>query len=266
MTDIGALSNVTTLTGDMEITYNDVLPNLGGLHISQINGYLGIENNNAMISLHGLESLNSLSSLAFTNNALLTDISSLNHPIIITSNLFIENNPSLSDCDAKAICDFVNQPNGNKFISGNGTGCSSVAEIQAQCLIVLPINFLSFDGYKNGSVNKLIWTVSHEINSKEYVLERMNKEGVFFTIATLISNQDHSIVSTYNYDDNTPLIGANLYRVKHVDFDGSVVYSSLVQIINQRDDQIKLFPNPVFNTLNVLMNTDEKRSYILTNS
>jgi CubicO group peptidase (beta-lactamase class C family) len=101
----------TEIEGDVTINGTDIT-NLNGLNVlTSIGGYLDIIDNNALISLSGLDSIEAAS----------------------ITNLTITNNSSLSDCVAQSICDYLAVPNCTVEIHDNANGCNSPEEVITAC-------------------------------------------------------------------------------------------------------------------------------------
>ncbi len=112
LTSLTGLNNLTSIGGDLGIKYNDALTSLEGLNnITSIGGKLSIYSNNQLTSLTSLENI---------------DAGSI-------EGLEISYNNSLSDCDAKSICNYLSSPNGIIKISNNAAGCSSPDEMKIVC-------------------------------------------------------------------------------------------------------------------------------------
>lgn len=108
-------------------------------------------------------------------------------------------------------------------------------------------NLLSFSGEKTGSTNKLTWSVGHPEKISRYILERSADGFSDFTeIYSLGLSEDYSFI----HIDNRPL-EKSYYRLKLIDLDNSVEYSSILFLEQALSDDIAIFPNPVNNTLNL---------------
>ncbi len=82
-----------------------------------------------------MENLHSINGeLLIRSNDQLTDISSIsNIDAASIFDLFIDFNPSLSNCDAESICNYLAAPIGYLNIHDNLPGCNSVEEVQEDC-------------------------------------------------------------------------------------------------------------------------------------
>jgi hypothetical protein len=131
------LQNIKFVDGDLRILSNYGLIGLLGLDsLSTISGKLVISDNDRLQQINNLASLIQISgALQITYNDSLLNlygISNIDSGTI--SELFISNNPQLSECDVLSICNFLTNPTGPCQIDLNSTGCNSISEVQAACL------------------------------------------------------------------------------------------------------------------------------------
>jgi hypothetical protein len=109
----------------------------------------------------------------------------------------------------------------------------------------LPVNFVSFKGYKTSTGNELVWKVAQQVNVKGYDVERSNDGIQFFKIGYVAAadNQD-----SYTFTDIQPAVGTVYYRIKNVDSDGAYKYSTVVSIKNGAASIVlRAFPIPAQN-------------------
>jgi hypothetical protein len=162
LTSLSALEGLVTLN-TLLIYSNDSLTNLTGLEGLTSIGYLEILDNHSLTSLTGLDnlsyiefglvignepignpalsSLTALEGLSFVGGKLwiidnhsLTSLSGLeNIDADSIANVCISNNPNLSICHFKSICDYLNIPNGEISIHDNAPGCTNPEEVQDSC-------------------------------------------------------------------------------------------------------------------------------------
>ncbi|MBL7920778.1 MAG: T9SS type A sorting domain-containing protein [Bacteroidia bacterium] len=123
-----------------------------------------------------------------------------------------------------------------------GSGCNGV----------LPITLKDFYAEPLQDQVLLKWEVSTERNVAYYLLEK-STDGINFkplnTIASLATSAGNNNLSYFNYDNN-PIRGINYYRLKNVDFDGTIDTHKAIAVdfknvvasfwINQMPDQIKI--------------------------
>jgi hypothetical protein len=76
-------------------------------------GYVSILNNTVLESLEGIQNMNSQS----------------------ISSIFIQENPLLSHCEIKSLCQFLEIDSTNAFIEFNQQGCNNKKEVTEKCLV-----------------------------------------------------------------------------------------------------------------------------------
>lgn len=140
--------------------------------------------------------------------------------------------------------------------AGNLGVCSAIVDIRG-CLNALPVEILSFTGYNNNGKNYLNWTTVSEINSDFFVVEK-SLDGVnFFEIGQVKAAGNSNEALNYQLIDNKPNQGANYYRLRIVDLDGSFEYSNMILIGIQHVFEISnLIPNPTLGELDVIFSSD----------
>ena len=117
---------------------------------------------------------------------------------------------------------------------------------------VLPVSLISFTGAKQGSSNVLYWTTANEINNKGFEIQR-SADGVTFTDLDFVSSKaaggNSSNSLSYEYTDNSPLTGTNYYRLKQIDNNGNVTYSTVVVLTRtvKNVQIVSIAPNIVTN-------------------
>ncbi len=111
LTDLSGLENLDSIGGDLWIWANDNLIDVSNLiNLNSIGGDLWIRINNNLTNLSGLENIDHTS---------ITDLA-------------ITNNPKLSLCGIKSICNYLVN-GGNASIDNNVEGCNTVEEIIQSC-------------------------------------------------------------------------------------------------------------------------------------
>lgn len=162
ITSLSGLSQLTSISGNLLIAYNDGLTSLSGLNqLSTIGGYLHIydtgvteltalntlnslgrslliHDNDALTSLEGLDNITQiLGSLTISKNDILSNIEGIGNIFYGITDLRIFLNPLLSTCSLPRICNYITN-GGVNTISNNNVGCSSSAEIASTCLTTNP--------------------------------------------------------------------------------------------------------------------------------
>ena len=119
--------------------------------------------------------------------------------------------------------------------------------------IALPLTLLNFTATKNGKVNLLVWSTSHEINSSHFNIQRSSNGLDFSNIGLVNANNASNITNNYQFADRAPLAGSNYYRLQIVDKDGFTKYSD-VRIIKDDIAAALIYPVPANNVLTVETN------------
>ena len=114
---------------------------------------------------------------------------------------------------------------------------------------------LSFTGSKmQGSRQvQLVWNTQNEGNYTNYTVERSIDGGKTFAVLGAVPATGSG---KYSLQDQNPIIGSNLYRLKQVDVNNVITYSNVVTIAysdlsNNLANNLMLFPNPAVNTLSL---------------
>jgi len=111
----------------------------------------------------------------------------------------------------------------------------------------LPIDLVSFtaENIDNKEV-ALKWLTATEINSDYFDIQR-SLDGVNFADIGKVSAAGNSTVEqSYEFTDEEPAFGEIYYRLRQVDFDGSVTYSEVLQVKLDRDYVTpNIYPNPI---------------------
>lgn len=124
---------------------------------------------------------------------------------------------------------------------------------------ILPVRFTAINAIETSGKIKVSWNTATEANISRYVIERSSNGISFEEVATLLATQS----TAYTWVDNAPLPGNNLYRIKAVDKDGSLLYTNIVKIaIGKRLAELTIAPNPVKGgLLNLQLNNYETGKY-----
>jgi hypothetical protein len=133
-------------------------------------------------------------------------------------------------------------------------------------LSVLPTTIQTFSASVDKNKVYLYWTAGELPSSAHFEVERSFDQNSFSTVALVLGPQSSLNNSDqYSYTDNADqLINHNAiyYRLKEVDLNGSVSYSSIkmVQLSNMNvsaNTVLKIFPNPYMDKINVNYESDE---------
>lgn len=125
-------------------------------------------------------------------------------------------------------------------------GFSKFATIQYS--VTLPVELISFTGTKQSNDVLLKWITASEKNSDYYIVERSTDGSTFSSIGRVAAAGNSNTTLNYSLIDHQPNLGENYYRLKQVDKDGTVTYSSIILI--NFDNALKSYidnvrPSPV---------------------
>lgn len=129
---------------------------------------------------------------------------------------------------------------------------------------ILPVDLLSFSGYKDGSRNQLKWTTSTEQNNKGFEVQR-SLDGVNYTsigfVNSLAPGGSSSGQLNYTFADNSVTGSRQFYRLRQVDFDGNSKLSNIVLLKSDKPSLITIdgmFPNPATTVVNMMLSSPVK--------
>lgn len=120
----------------------------------------------------------------------------------------------------------------------------------------LPISIEFFRGYKNGSQHNLNWKVTCTNTPRATMTLERSADGRNFTGIYTITAEAARCLQPFDHVDVSPLNGLNYYRLKMVDADGKVTYSTIIALLNKASgfDIIGIIPNPVPKAGNAILN------------
>ncbi len=113
-------------------------------------------------------------------------------------------------------------------------------------LKVLPVTFTSIKAYKQDKNIEVEWRVSNESNIKEYQAEKSVNGIDFTTLSVVKPTNNNGGSAVYVQPDTKPVTGDNYYRIRSIDMNGAISYTTIVkvQIADSRQD-INIYPNPI---------------------
>ncbi|MBX2960360.1 MAG: T9SS type A sorting domain-containing protein, partial [Flavobacteriales bacterium] len=108
----------------------------------------------------------------------------------------------------------------------------------------LPIELISFDGFAEDGFNLLKWSTAVEINNNYFEIEKSLNGMLFEKIAQVTGAGNSNTVNNYQFIDNDAYKGVSYYRLKQIDYDGAMSYSSVVAVKQSLRAEVSIFPNP----------------------
>jgi len=112
---------------------------------------------------------------------------------------------------------------------------------------------------------KVEWTSHTETNIDRYEIERSDDAQNFVRQGVVSAKGNNSTSQLYEWLDQSPVTGANFYRIKVIEKSGEVKYTAVVKVdIAKTAGSITVYPNPVRgNKFSINMKNMEKGRYIV---
>ncbi len=124
---------------------------------------------------------------------------------------------------------------------------------------LLPIEMVDFDVFNQETQVYGYWVVALEINCEHYVVEKSKDVWNWISVYHEDSKGIEGILRKYEFIDHNPWPGTSYYRIKQVDFDGTLSYSRVLAV-HIKSAKLRLFPNPVTSHLQYFIE-DPDQSY-----
>lgn len=124
--------------------------------------------------------------------------------------------------------------------------------------LAIPIELSTFTATTIGEAINVFWRTETEENNAYMVLERSADAKNFYEIAVIEGNGTTYEPIEYTYLDESPLKGINFYRIRQVDFDGTINYhgivSATIETIGSHD--VRILPNIVSSQFDILFSSN----------
>ncbi|MCC7031021.1 MAG: lamin tail domain-containing protein [Chitinophagaceae bacterium] len=136
--------------------------------------------------------------------------------------------------------------------------CYNYATFINPCSAPLPATMLHFSGkLTRNQTAELKWETTAEKNVSHFEIERSNQNANFVQIGRSAAKGNSAVQQFYTFNDASPYIGMNYYRLKTVDEDGLYTYSNVISLLVQdaKTGIVSVYPNPASNQLQVDINT-----------
>ncbi|MEO0726599.1 MAG: PKD domain-containing protein [Bacteroidota bacterium] len=111
-------------------------------------------------------------------------------------------------------------------------------------------DWLELSGENKDAAIELNWGTIFEQDITSMELQRGGDYFSFEPIAQINTSGNHSEAQNYQFRDESPLLGANIYRVKATTSDGAFTYSNLLALSYPPPKAWSVFPNPASEQLN----------------
>ncbi|MBO2010704.1 T9SS type A sorting domain-containing protein [Hymenobacter negativus] len=163
--------------------------------------------------------------------------------------------PAITDIDGDGLLDlYVGNGNGSIY-RYEQTQSASVPTLTAP----LPVVLTSFTGQATSAGNQLSWATAQEVKSASFVIEASADGSTFAAVAELAAAGNSTSARTYQYLDASAAAQSatrRYYRLRQVDLDGSLTYSTVVVLsrtVAATSSTFEAYPNPFANQLTVAL-------------
>ena len=139
-------------------------------------------------------------------------------------------------------------------------GGGGVAVRVSRDLAVLPITLVQFTGTLMNQEILLSWVTASELNNDYFVVEKSSDATNWTSLGSVRGHGTTYERNEYSLLDPQPYQGNNYYRLKQVDYDGTVHYSRII-LINflgtiQSENTFSVQPNPTSGSVMAIVNSD----------
>ncbi len=118
--------------------------------------------------------------------------------------------------------------------------------------VALPARLVSFTGNKVENKVQLQWRTTHEVNVKDFTIERSSNGVDFTAIGTVAATNNAATINNYSFTDVTAQSAIVYYRLKTNDYDNSYRNSNIITVkLDAAAQLFTAFPNPVQQQLTV---------------
>lgn len=144
----------------------------------------------------------------------------------------------LANCE---LVSFIQNLDGKEILQGSKVALTELA--------VMPVELTSFSAKASvGKVN-LHWTTATEINNSGFEIERSFDGNTFFSVGFVKGNGTTTEPRSYSFTDDIEFNATQslYYRLKQVDYNGSLNYSEIVSVVIEMPIEYALgqnYPNP----------------------
>ncbi len=111
----------------------------------------------------------------------------------------------------------------------------------------VPVELSSFTAEFKDNIVSLRWSTATETNNKGFELQRKTESSGWSSIAFIKGHGTTTESFSYSFTDNSVNSGKYFYRLKQIDFDGTISYSKIIDIDINKIFDFSLeqnYPNP----------------------
>ncbi|WP_165903806.1 T9SS type A sorting domain-containing protein [Hymenobacter gummosus] len=131
----------------------------------------------------------------------------------------------------------------------------------------LPVELISLTAKLNNGRVLVDWATAQEKNNRGFEVQRSTDGENFTTLGFRAGKGNTTVAQRYSFEDGRPVVGTAYYRLKQIDLDGKVVYSTMAAVNNTGKGEVAVtvYPNPAVDKLNVhISNGDTDAAVVVT--
>ncbi len=130
---------------------------------------------------------------------------------------------------------------------------------------VFPVELMSLTAVAKGNANIIAWQTASERNNAAFYIERSSNGTDFATIGHVKGAGTTATPQYYTFEDASPVVGVNYYRLKQVDVDNNTATSKVVSVNNdKRSGSFKFYPSVSETFLTVDYTTTDAATFNIT--
>lgn len=129
---------------------------------------------------------------------------------------------------------------------------------------IIPVELSFFKATQLGAKVNLQWSTASETNNIGFDVEKSSDQNNWIKLGFVSGKGTTTEKTNYSYLDDNILTGISYYRLKQIDFDGSINYSAIVNVIVAAPKEFILsqnYPNP-FNPISKIDYSIPKESFV----
>jgi hypothetical protein len=132
---------------------------------------------------------------------------------------------------------------------------TSVAPLTATftLAVALKAEITSFTAKKNANTSVISWLTASEKDNAVFQIERSSNATDFSPIGEAKGAGNSNVLNTYSFTDLKPVFGVNYYRLKAIDYNGTVTLTQVVSVnfSSKGGDKTAVYPNPANDVVRV---------------
>lgn len=116
----------------------------------------------------------------------------------------------------------------------NGQGCA-----------LLPVEVTYFRAQADKEMVQLEWETATELSNEGFEI-LSSEDGQHFEYIGFVAGAGSATTETaYSFTHRHPYAGENYYKLKQIDFDGSIAYSKIIRVIVESSMSVVVYPSPI---------------------